>query len=651
MVPRAVRRWLPAIVTATAVLATGGVTVAAGASTTPTTAAGPKVVDLPATLVATTDDYTSGGSARCTERAILVVAVPPHVVDVRGSVRHKGTSFGSAFDYVTSEGPGFTNPITGYGPNYTVPKGEAGWFLGGGGGSAPCGNPLATWLDPRGFGTIPDNRVLVSGRVIDQTGNAVPGASVDVSGPDHVSTTTDSIGAFGVLVHRGTYRVTVSPPAVDKGLGVKAVSCETGTVAGAQCSGDTKNVGLKAGFQLTCPTPVSGTGATANADEVTGDAPADASTANGTKSAVKPICPLKVVVKRIEPLTSGLAVHSPHFEQYPVDFTAAKPNTWLASAGGASTYQCQSGCTELLVTVTDPTTGKPVDDASITASVDNLTPEYTNIPGTISTATGNGSPEDVPTVAAGDQLLCDTNHVGRDNPGCGATLTGVKTDYSGEAVLRYYAPGVIATASTDLKVSATANSCIPGACRLRKGEAKPMRLTVKAHLLYAASPTLSTAQEEELAAWAGGSSVFTKFLKLGAGGFKTYKYVLKTLNYLGVHAKEVAELLEGVEKAEPIGALFEVGEKLNALNERRVMIGMFLELTGLQGPGPGDDPFESSAPSGPALKFTAELANLNVTLPFEVGAEGFWWDVAGYLEKARGEQHPEWPVEGRCQNL
>jgi hypothetical protein len=239
----------------TAVLAIGGVGVVPGASASPSAAAGPKTVDLPAALVATYDHYTSDGSARCTDRAILIVAVPEHVVDVTGSVLQKGNGgvVSGMINQMWYEGPGFTNPITGYGPNYTVPKGEKGWFLGGGSGPAPCGDALSFWHNPRGFGVIPNDMVLVSGTVIDQSSNPVPGASVNIAGPDHVTTTTDSIGAFGAVVHKGTYTVTVSPPAVDAGMVVKAVSCVTGTAAGAECSGDTKDVGLKAGFQLTCP--------------------------------------------------------------------------------------------------------------------------------------------------------------------------------------------------------------------------------------------------------------------------------------------------------------------------------------------------------------------------------------------------------------
>lgn len=213
---------------------------------------GPKLVDLPAALVPTYDNWTLNGSARCTDRAILIVAVPAHVVDVTGSVLQKGNGgvVSGMIDRMWYEGPGFTNPITGYGPDYPVPKGEAGWFLGGGTGPGSCGNALSFWHNPRGFGMIPNDMALVSGTVTDQSGNPSPGASVHISGPDNVTTTTDSIGAFGAVVHKGTYTVTVSPPADNTGAEVTAMSCRTGTITADRCTGNTRDVGLEADFQL-----------------------------------------------------------------------------------------------------------------------------------------------------------------------------------------------------------------------------------------------------------------------------------------------------------------------------------------------------------------------------------------------------------------
>ena len=244
---------VPVALAFTAALAMGEVGVAPGASASLIAASGTKSVDLPATLVATYDNSTVGGERVCTGRAILLVAVPDGVVDVTGSVHHEGDGLYGHYNNVVPEGPGFTNPITGYGPPYPVPKGEAGWFVGGLGGAAPCDNVLATLSDPRGFGHIPDDLVLVSGTVTNQSGIPVPGAKVDISGPDHVSATTGLIGAFAQLVHKGTYTVTVSPPADDPGAVVKAVSCQTGAITGDRCSGATKNIGLTAGFHVLSP--------------------------------------------------------------------------------------------------------------------------------------------------------------------------------------------------------------------------------------------------------------------------------------------------------------------------------------------------------------------------------------------------------------
>ncbi len=142
-------------------------------------------------------------------------------------------------------------------------------------------------------------------------------------------------------------------------------------------------------------------------------------------------CPLKVIVKKLEPtVRAGLEFHSPHFTDYPVDLIRAKPNNQTLSARSKA-YQCESGCMDLLVTVTDPSTGKGVDGANVTASLDDLAP-----------AQSAGAP----TVVAGNQFLCAENDIGRDT-NCGAHVDAT-TDENGQLVLRYYAPGAISIVST-----------------------------------------------------------------------------------------------------------------------------------------------------------------------------------------------------------
>jgi hypothetical protein len=459
----------------TAALEIGGAAVVPGASASPIAAGTTKLVDLPAVLVPTYDNYTAAGASRCTDRVILLVAAPDHVVDITGVARDAGTGVaGTHFDMQVPGGPGFTNPITGYGPPYTVPKGEEGWFMGGGSGPAPCGNALATWSDPRGFGYIPDNLVLVSGTATNQSGTPVPGAHVDISGPDHVTATTDSVGAFAELVHKGTYTVTLSPPAADAGAQVKAVSCETGAIAGDRCSGDTKNVGLKAGFHiLLCPGSVGGPSRAS--DLLALAAPTSASGADAH-------CPLNVSVVALGPTVAGLSyigaragdtapafTHSATFIR---DLTGLAP---LPGGSGKTPTKCATGCTDLLVTVTNRRTGKPVARATVDASVTPIT---------------TGFPIGTPYPGKADAgFLCDLTIITPDTTSqathCGSTGTqednDLVTNTDGQVLLRYWMPAVIK--NEKVVVIARAMSPCTKVCTLGgKGRGRAF-LTVKPHIL------------------------------------------------------------------------------------------------------------------------------------------------------------------------
>ena len=135
-------------------------------------------VRLPAAMIETFSPYTLDGTPRCTVRQILLVAVPQHVTDITGSVEHKGTGLGGPFDDLLTYGPGFTNPITGYGPNYRVARGEVGWFTGGGSGPGPCESGLGQWLHAKGFGLAPANLVPIRGRLVDGSGVGIANVAV-----------------------------------------------------------------------------------------------------------------------------------------------------------------------------------------------------------------------------------------------------------------------------------------------------------------------------------------------------------------------------------------------------------------------------------------------------------------------------------------
>ena len=129
-------------------------------------------------------------------------------------------------------------------------------------------------------------------------------------------------------------------------------------------------------------------------------------------------CPLTVSVKRLERLRSGLAVHLQPYNQFPVDFVDSQPQAGF----NGPLFRCESGCTDLVVTVTDPKTHKPVTGASVNAGMSGAGP-----------AIAHGS---------GSESLCSTGDSGLDEGNCGSHLLGLKTDAQGQVTLNIPDRGV-----------------------------------------------------------------------------------------------------------------------------------------------------------------------------------------------------------------
>jgi hypothetical protein len=555
-------------------------------------------------MVGTTDSFLVDGVEHCSTRAIMIIDVPHHVVDVSGSVRHEGDGMaGSHYDYVVDVGQATANKtITGYGPPYPIPKGELGWFMGGGTGPAPCGNPTGTWMDPRGSGVIPDNLVLVSGTVIDQSGNPVPDASVHISGPDHVTTTTDSIGAYGVLVHKGTYTVTVSPPAVDNGMGVKAVSCETGTATGGECYGDTKDVGLKAGFRLTCSASTPGPGGAASND----GREADATVTPGTPAPTPAAC-LQVYIKIVGPIPnvgtrSGLSIDHYELRDGPVNFTkltgASATATPLVEAGSTG-QQCVSGCANILITVVNKVTHKAVPHVGVDVQL-----------GDIDTA-------DEPNVyQQGTQFLC----VQTDSPKqtCGTSLDDVKADDSGHVRLLYWAPGELVRAHVEL----SAEACTPSLCMLKHATST---ITVYPYQIFHYDGELSSATVREL--------VFTVESE---GGYEKISKLFETAADAG--AEQWMEVLE-VESESVKLALSEAGfavfftilDVVHMIGESLVeaeLKGDFFDATGLSEAGLDGDSFAKVVTPVVAAVFENRVLSLGKVVTL---GSGWLWRLGEQL--------------------
>jgi hypothetical protein len=323
-------------------------------------------------------------------------------------------------------------------------------------------------------------------------------------------------------------------------------------------------------------------------------------------------CYLDVLVKVLEPLRSGLAEHGKRYNEFPVDFVNS-PNQGV--------FRCQSGCTDVVLTVLDGGTHKPVPGATVSVSVSDLA------------RLGR---------VAGDQYLCPESTDGRSGKDCSNYLPGLKTDGSGQVYVRYWAPGVDLADATTLTATATCSgpSCPHG----QPSGSASVKLTVSPYLIYNYTAPLSEEGATELAAWAGGTAIFTKFLHLSVAAPKVLWATLKWLEANEVAVEASVEGLEALEKIEPILGVLEVFQAFTELWERESMISMFLQDTGLNAVGLGGPAFEASAHAAPSNVFATHLVNYGVVVPFNLGADGAWWDIATTLRKlqasdeAKGKQ-------------
>jgi hypothetical protein len=325
---------------------------------------------------------------------------------------------------------------------------------------------------------------------------------------------------------------------------------------------------------------------------------------NPTASGCQPS--LKVFAKQLEPLRSGLAVHSVHYKDNPIDFTASTPSSGLP----VSHYACQSGCTDILVSLIDPTTKKAP-----------------NPPATVKVALGlikMGSQQvsnarEITPPSFGDGTLCETDPDG-DDITCGTTLSGLTTDVKGQVTLRYWAPGVLAEATTILSVTATCSSC-----EASQGKSRTT-LAEKPDEIYQKSEDLSGDDASELAEWADGPSGFNATVENSIHAYDILKVGLETLKTAEVLAHHAAHSFED---AEPLVIIPDVALKINEAFEAQGMFALFLDDSGLSPFGIGADPFEASADGTPSASFVHELmSQLAIPSFLRAGNGGFWWAAA-----------------------
>ncbi|MGO9975968.1 MAG: hypothetical protein ACLP01_24835 [Solirubrobacteraceae bacterium] len=185
-------------------------------------------------------------------------------------------------------------------------------------------------------------------------------------------------------------------------------------------------------------------------------------------------CKLSVKIMAPKTVRSGLAIYQ-HFA------TSEQSKAFFILPESS---QCASGCANVVVSVTDPKTHAAVEDATVNVSVSQLSG------------------------VAGDGYLCTDGRA----PKCGRYLFDLATNEQGQVPLLYWAPSVVYNGHS-VTLNATAKeACSAASCpaRVRNGAAKPVHLAVKRYLIYAKTASMSEEKAEELAAWAGGTSVLAK---------------------------------------------------------------------------------------------------------------------------------------------
>jgi hypothetical protein len=355
--------------------------------------------------------------------------------------------------------------------------------------------------------------------------------------------------------------------------------------------------------------------------------PKDINPADTTASfpALAPASGLKVFVKVLGSIRSGLAVDNDYPDGGPVNFTVP---TYGGQHGSVYTgpfdegQKCESGCVNLLVTVVDSLTHKPVTGATVTASLGPIA----NL--------GAGALADVPN---DNEFLClqSDKAPGVPQSPCGADLPDLTTDKQGHVHLVYWAPGLVATARTTLSVSAAEQTCAQGACSLKGGTAGPTALVVRPYLIYQGTGVLPAKEAGLLVELAQEPNLFVADLAADQYAHNLIEQALTTLDLFEEHAATIAGTAGLVVSttAHAVEAFSKYGEQLG-------LIATLLEAEHLSTLGLGEEPNATTVPRDASPYFTGHilsgLGNVRVPgLPSAAGPSGILWTDAQALSRAQ----------------
>jgi len=318
-------------------------------------------------------------------------------------------------------------------------------------------------------------------------------------------------------------------------------------------------------------------------------------------------CPLDVQVTVLENLRSGLAVDDGFRKEGPVNFTIPTYSRTgsVYSEPGEAGQKCESGCANVLVTVTDPLTGKAVAGAKVTATVDPINVHH-----------------------YGSEFICAQSDEAKVP--CGTEMSGLLTDQMGQVHLIYWAPGVVRQTSTVLRIAAQ-KACTADACpaRLEVGQ-RNQTLQIKPYVIYEHTGELSKVEVEALVEMVRNPGLFSLTNELAKEGFKVpFEEALEWL----VGEEEGAELaVESIPDifAEPLFGLFEATHVAFELHEQDELVAAFLQAVALPGIGLDDPPRESKAPAPPSGLFESEILH-GIANPLHLAAGGVVYDDAEIL--------------------
>ena len=391
----------------------------------------------------------------------------------------------------------------------------------------------------------------------DVAGNRVglANAVVQISGPSSGTAATNATGFYNALVDPGTYTVHVAGVAGQAATG-NAIVCSPGHISGRDCKISVRGSDGVADF-ISC-------GGGLGPDAVRG-----ASAASATGS-----CPPKVYVKIVGPIAnfgtrSGLAIDNQLPNEGPVNFTVPIYSLAGSDLGAPNEVaeKCLSGCANLLVTVVDPQTHKPVVGATVEAKL-----------GKIDTA---GFPA---LRQQGNQFLC-TQSADPTTRQCGTTLSGLTTDSDGKLRLIYWAPGEMVPAHTMIDVTARNGQAT--------GSATPTKITVRPYVIFKGQGNLTGEEAYSLKEIVGNPAIGDF---LNAAGHKVLEIELKALLSRELIAETVLDAAEG-----PLGyalvQLVDLAQAWSEYTEQGDLDAAFLRAAGLSEVGLDGPPFDKTVPA------------------------------------------------------